>query len=217
MTMKSHQVPYTNIRCLLIDLDNTLYPDDTIAIELLRKRIVQFLVEEMGITPAEATDLRLRLFKSYGTTLRGLQIEYQVDMKRYLNYIHDLPMDEILAPDPELDRMLHALPQRKVIFTNADRDHAQRVINILEVQGHFDRIIDIYDIYPYCKPEIEAFQKALTLIGEDPYQCLMVDDIAANLETAQSLGIKTVSVGQNRHGGSPHIPNIKALSDLIQS
>ena len=217
MTTKSHQVPYENIHCLLIDLDNTLYPDNTIAIELLRKRIVQFLVEEMGITPAEAADLRLRLFKSYGTTLRGLQIEYQVDMKHYLEYIHDLPMDEILAPDPELDRMLHALPQRKVIFTNADRDHAQRVIDILAVQGHFDRIIDIYDIYPYCKPEIEAFQKALTLIGEDPHQCLMVDDIAANLDTAQSLGIKTVSVGQHPHAGSPHIPNIKALSDLIQS
>ncbi len=215
MKPQSKQNHYENVRCLLFDLDNTLYPHNTGLTDHLRTRIKQFLVEMMDISFEEASALRQRLFSQYGTTLRGLQIEQQVEMKKYLDYIHDLPLDECLSPDPGLDRMLRSLPHRKVIFTNADRDHAQRVTEILGIQGHFDRIVDIYDVFPYCKPEIGAFHKALALIDEDPKACLLADDMVENLVAAQILGIKTVSVGQHQHDSSPHIPDIKALAGLF--
>lgn len=217
MKTQSAQNHYEKVRCLLFDLDNTLYPHNTGLTDHLRTRIKQFLVEMMGITFEEASALRQRLFTQYGTTLRGLQIEHKVEMKSYLDFIHDLPLEACLSPDPELDRMLRSLPHRKVIFTNADRDHAQRVIEILGIQGHFDQIVDIYDVYPYCKPEIEAFHKALAMIEEDPKACLMADDMLENLVAAQTLGIKTVSVGQHQHDASPHIPDIKALARLFSS
>ena len=209
------QMSFENIRCLLIDLDDTLYPQESGAWELVGDRIDQFLIEEMGFPANEVTGLRSRLFHQYGTTLRGLQIEYEVEMDFYLDYVHDVPLDHILSPDPELDQMLHHLPQRKVIFTNAYAPHAHRVINILGVQDHFDRIVDIYAIYPHCKPEVEAFQTALALIKEDPRDCLLIDDNPTNLVTAQSLGMRTVSIGKHRHDSSPHIPDIKALSHLL--
>jgi len=217
MKTRADQNHYEKVRCLLFDLDNTLYPYNTGLTDHLRTRIMQFLVEMMDISLEEASALRQRLFTQYGTTLRGLQIEHKVEMKRYLDFIHDLPLAECLSPDPELDHMLRSLPHRKVIFTNADRDHAQRVTEILGIQRHFDQIVDIYDIFPYCKPEIEAFHKALALIDEDPKACLMADDMVENLVSAQSLGIKTVSVGKHQHDGSPHIPDIKALGRLFSS
>lgn len=206
-----------NIRCLLIDLDDTLYSQGSGAWNLVGERIDQFLIQELGFPPDEVTALRSRLFRQYGTTLRGLQVEYEVDMDHYLRYVHDVPFEHILAPDPDLDQMLHSLPQRKVIFTNASAAHAHRVIKLLRVEDHFTQIIDIYAIHPHCKPEVEAFTIALDIINELPTACLLVDDNPTNLETAQSLGMPTVSIGRHRHDGSPHIPHIKALAQLLHS
>jgi pyrimidine 5'-nucleotidase len=217
MQPTTSHIPFTNIRCLLIDLDDTLYPHDSGAWEMVRIRIDQFLIEEMHFPREEVTELRSRLFREYGTTLRGLQIEHEVDMDYYLHYVHDVPIETILFPDPDLDQMLQALPQRKVIFTNASAAHAQRVISLLGIKAHFDHIVDIQVIYPYCKPEVEAFHKALAAIEEDPLNCLLVDDNPNNLSTARSLGMGTVSVGLHHHDSSPHIPNIKSLAQLLHS
>jgi pyrimidine 5'-nucleotidase len=209
--------PFDSIRCLLIDLDDTLYPSESGAWGRVGERIDRFLIEEMGFPSDEVQNLRRRLFRQYGTTLRGLQIEYEVDMDHYLDYVHNIPLDDILSPDPHLDQVLQALPQRKVIFTNATAAHAERVMSLLAVQHHFDDIIDIYTLYPHCKPQIEAFHIALTAINEQPHRCLMVDDNPKNLTAAHSLGILTVSVGAHRHNSSPHIPDIKALTHLLLS
>ena len=215
--MKPHAslIPYENIRCLLIDLDDTLYPHDSGVWDRIGLRINQFLLEEMHFPADKVPELRKRFFHQYGTTLRGLQIEHQVDMDFYLNYVHDIPLDDLLAPDPDLSQILQALPQRKVIFTNANTTHATRVIQQLGLQVTFEFIVDVYALYPHCKPEVEAFHKTLAIIKEDSHRCLMIDDNLKNLITAQSLGMATVSVGVHHHDGSPHIPDIKALASLL--
>jgi putative hydrolase of the HAD superfamily len=215
MKQSNNQPPFENIRCLLIDLDDTLYPFESGAWELVGDRIDQFLVEVMGFPSDEVRALRARLFNQYGTTLRGLQVENEVDMDFYLDYVHDVPIADLLSPDPELNQVLHALPQRKVIFTNANSDHARRVLQALAVQEHFESIIDIYDIYPHCKPEIEAFHKALAIINEKPQHVLMIDDNPKNLAAAKSLGMATAIVGVHRHDGSPHLNEIKELAHLL--
>ena len=215
MNPPSTHAPFDRIRCLLIDLDDTLYPSETGAWDRVGERIDRFLVEEMGFPADSVQDLRRRLFRQYGTTLRGLQIEYEVDMDYYLDYVHNIPLDDLLSPEPLLNQTLQALPQRKVIFTNANAAHAERVISLLAVQDHFDTIIDIYTTYPYCKPQLEAFHKALDAINEQPHRCLMVDDNPKNLAAAHALGIMTVSIGTHHHDGSPHIPDIKALARLL--
>ena len=215
MNSSSNQIPNSEIHCLIFDLDDTLYPQASGAWDMVGDRIDHFLIKELHFPQEEVTAIRSRLFRQYGTTLRGLQIEYEVDMDHYLSYVHDVPFENFLSPDPDLDRMLYNLPQRKVIFTNASADHAQRIMALLGVEAHFEQIIDIYTIHPYCKPELEAFQIALAAINEDPSLCLMVDDNPTNLDTAKSLGMTTVSVGRHRHDGSPHIADIKALSNLL--
>jgi pyrimidine 5'-nucleotidase len=210
-----HHKPFDNIHCLLFDLDDTLYPRESGAWDRVRIRIDQFLIEKMGFPQGDVPALRSRLFNQYGTTLRGLQIEHQVDMDDYLRFVHDAPLEDILSPDPELEQVLHALPQRKVIFTNAYAPHAYRVMTILGVQDHFDQVVDIYTIYPYCKPEVEAFNKCLAFINEAPEACLLIDDNPNNLATAQTLGMSTISVGIHHHNGSPHIADIKHLINIL--
>jgi putative hydrolase of the HAD superfamily len=181
---------------IFFDLDETLYPPETGLWLAVRLKIEEYMHKRMGIPLAEISDMRTNLFTQYGTTLRGLQATRHVNTLEYLAYVHDVPLADYLKPNLPLRNMLLSLPQRKLIFTNADVAHAQRVLRVLGLEGCFERIIDVIAISPYCKPEKEAFQIALDLAGRpDPCECLFVDDSLKNIAAAHRLGFKTVLAG----------------------
>jgi len=211
----NNRIDLQSTHCILIDCDDTLYPQSSGTWEMVRVRINQFMRQEMHLSEDEANALRARLFRQYGTTLRGLQIEYSVDSDAYLNYVHDVPLETVIQPNPELGLILSKLPQQKWVFTNASSTHAQRVLDLLGVASHFEGIVDIYAITPHCKPEVEAFHRAVDIIDEKPEHCLLLDDSPPNLDTAQSLGMQTVSIGTRRHEPSPHINTIQELDQVL--
>jgi putative hydrolase of the HAD superfamily len=206
------------ISTLLIDLDDTLYPPTSGLWSLIRQRIDLYMHERLGLPWEIIPDLRRRLFSEYGTTMRGLQVTRQLDEKDYLAFVHDLPVEERLQPDPALASLLRRYPQRKVIFTNADEYHARRVLRALQMEGLFDDIIDICDIAPYCKPMPAAFSRALELAGVTlPGECLVCDDTPRNLAAARSLGCITVLVGSGNPSSDADysILNLGALSQVL--
>ncbi len=186
---------------LLIDLDETVYPPSCGIWEAISDRMEQYMYERLHIARDEIPAMRKTLYQTYGTTLRGLQMTRQVNEQEYIDFVHDVPVDQLISPDPTLREVLLRYPQRKVIFTNADRKHAGRVIGRLGLEDCFDGIIDIYDIAPYCKPMPEAFQIALRLCGETrPERCIFIDDSPRNLAGARDQGFFTVQVGQPKPG-----------------
>lgn len=208
-------------RTLFIDLDETVYPAACGVWEAIAARMDQYIYEQLAIPREEIVSLRQSLFHQYGTTLRGLQETRGVDMVKFLDFVHDVPVADLLQPDPELRTVLMGYPQRKVIFTNADRGHAARVIAQLGLEGCFDLVIDIYDLAPNCKPMREAYQTAMRLTGEtDPAQCVFIDDSPRNLSGARAAGMFTVQVGSPKAGfqhpdGVAHA-RIARLHDLPQ-
>ena len=64
------------------------------------------MYERIGLSWEEIPQLRQAYYENYGTTLRGLQQHYQVDAEDYLAYVHDLPLEDYLEPDPELRELL---------------------------------------------------------------------------------------------------------------
>lgn len=188
-------MPFTNI---FFDLDDTLYPSSVGLWEAIRVRMHQYLQQMLGLPDAELVALRQHYFETYGTTLRGLQLNHLVNSEDFLAYVHDLPLRDYLKPDPTLRTLLLSLPKRRWVFTNADRNHAQRVMDVLGVADCFEGIIDIHTIEFFSKPNPEAYQYALRAAGEtDPTKCVYLDDSSRNLQPAYDLGIYTVLVGNN--------------------
>jgi putative hydrolase of the HAD superfamily len=185
-------------KVLFIDLDDTLYPPAAGLWEAIRVRIDLYMTQRMKLPAEIVPTLRKELFLKHGTTMRGLQAQFQIDEKDYLDFVHDVPVADFLTPDPALRCMLEKYPQRKVIFTNADTNHANRVILSLGLEGCFDQIIDIRDIDPYCKPQLQAFTRAMELAGvNNPAECVMIDDAQRNLQTAHDLGLYTIKIGSD--------------------
>jgi pyrimidine 5'-nucleotidase len=200
---------------LFFDLDDTLYDSSNGLWEAIRARMSQYMVEKLGLPEDEVPALRRTYFLTYGTTLRGLQKHHNVNADEYLAYVHDLPLRKYLQPILELQEMILSLTQQRWIFTNADADHARRVLEVLGLEGCFQAIIDVRAIQFACKPEVIAYQRALQLAGDpDPNQCVLLDDSAINLLTAHQLGFTTVLVNRNGdlHPGIDH--TISSVLDL---
>jgi putative hydrolase of the HAD superfamily len=186
---------------LFFDLDETLYPRASGLWIAIRERINTYLLERMGFPPDQIESLREQYFRDYGTTLRGLQANYTIDMDEYLAFVHDISLRPLLHPDPVQRRVIESLPARKFIFTNADCAHAERVIKSLGLDGLWDKCIDVHVMAPYCKPMPEAFHLALKAAGSpDPSTCVLLDDQTRITRAARSLGMYTILVGKDGAG-----------------
>ena len=97
-------------RFLLFDLDDTLYPPDTGLMDEVRARVLAYVRQWLGLDPTEAEELRRHYLHEYGTTLRGLQIRHQIEAESYLSFVHDLPLEIYLRPNPDLGSVLGGIP-----------------------------------------------------------------------------------------------------------
>lgn len=205
-----------NWSTLFFDLDDTLYSRTNGLWEAIRGRMNDYLVDPLGFPPDETQDMALRYYQIYGTTLRGLQLNHNVDADEYLAYVHDLPIEEYISPDVELQKMLSSLPQMKWILTNSDANHANRVLEVLRLEGFFTGIIDVRALDFLCKPEREAYQRAMEIADiSEPTNCVFFDDSIRNLVPAHEIGFTTVLVGTNeKHAGADY--SVTNLLDLPQ-
>ncbi|HEY4692877.1 MAG TPA: pyrimidine 5'-nucleotidase [Bellilinea sp.] len=200
---------------LIFDLDDTLYPPTSGVWDAIGERINQFLLDNLKLAPARVNEVRQHLYNTYGTTLRGLQTEHGIDPYKYLNYVHNIPLETFLQPNPVLKRILKQISTRKVIFTNADQNHALRVLAQLQLDGIFERIIDVMDVTPFCKPQTEAFEIALRWIGNpDPARCVVIEDSIKNIQTAREMGFKTILVGSHNGNAKAAHAQLESLEDL---
>lgn len=187
-----------NINAILFDLDDTLYPVTSGIWSLIRKNIDLFMMTRLQYPASEVSHAREEFFQQYGTTLRGLEATHNIDTLEYLKFVHNVPIEKMIIPNEPLKKMLAQIPLRKAIFTNADRLHAKRVLRALDIEEHFEVIVDILDVKPFCKPMRESFEIALTKIGVVlPSTVLLIDDSLRNINTAKSLGMQTVWVNSS--------------------
>jgi pyrimidine 5'-nucleotidase len=181
---------------IFFDLDDTLYPSSCGLWAALKERMNIYMHDVLHIPKDEVSALREQYYKMYGTTLRGLVERYQVDEQDYLAFVHDIPLKEYLTPNPLQREVIASLPQRKLVFTNADNHHARRVLAVLELDELFETIIDINAIRPYCKPNPESFAIAQEIANEpDPRKCVMVDDLPRTTRAALEVGMASILYG----------------------
>jgi len=180
----------------LFDLDNTLYPAETEFMGLIEARMTTFMQRETGLPAAEALALQKKYLHEHGTTLAGLMAHHGVDPQRFLDEVHDVSLDR-LTPDPELDAALARLPGRRLVFTNGDARHADRVLERLGIAGRFEAVFHIASSDYVPKPRPETFDRMVREHAIDPLAAAFFEDSVKNLAPAAALGMTTVLVGAN--------------------
>ncbi len=182
-------------RVIFFDLDDTLYSRDSSLMRLIGQRIREYIVGKLGIPADQAEILRKRWRDTYGTALRGMLEEGIVfDVDDFLRYVHDIPLDGLIHPDPALRGMLLGLPLRRAVLTNSNVEHAQRVLNHMAVLDCFERIIDIRALKFVNKPDPVAYQRALAMMGVSAGEAILVEDMPPNTRPAKAMGMATILV-----------------------
>lgn len=189
---------FAHVDCWIFDLDNTLYAPEVQLFAQIETRMTAYVQRLVGVDAAEASRLRAHYWREHGTTLAGLMAHHHIDPDAYLDEVHAIDMTA-LTPDPALAAAIHALPGRKIIHTNADSAYAGRVLAARGLGG-FDAIYGIGEVGYAPKPGPRSFAAVLEMDGTDPTRAAMFEDDPRNLEVPFSLGMRTVLVGQGRHG-----------------
>ncbi len=200
----------------ILDLDNTLYAADNGVFARMDKRMTTFVAEALKVSRAQADHLRIRYWKQYGSTLRGLMLHHGLDPEPFLLDVHDIQADTLLQPDAQLDQALARLPGHKVIHTNGIREHAERVLQALGIIHHFAAIYDIRFNNYIPKPCADTLARLIRSEGSIPARTLVVDDMPDNLQAAKQLGCKTVLISHESDGRWDfHIPSCHHLPALF--
>lgn len=194
---------------ILFDLDDTLYLSKLGFGEATKRNIDDFLVEKCGFPESKASSLRVELFKKYGSSLAGLRaLGYDIDADDYHSFVHGrLPYD-LIKPDAQLRNLLRSINQRKIIFTNSDKNHAVKVLDRLGIRDCFEQIICFETMNPnlskasrpdeipvVLKPSLEAINIAIDAAEVDPRHTLFFDDNVKNIAAGKAVGLRTVLVG----------------------
>ena len=206
-----------NLRCVLFDLDNTLYPRSSGLMQAIGHRINQYMIDRLNFAPEDVVARRDDFLRKFGTTLNALRRFYEVDPDEYLDYVHDIALSNHIQYEPELDQMLERMKMNKIIFTNADAKHARRVLRRLGIIRHFESIIDIHMLDFVNKPDRRAYLKAMDFASVQPEECILVEDSMVNILPAVQLGMTTVYVGDRPRtdGAHFHISRAAELEALL--
>jgi putative hydrolase of the HAD superfamily len=186
----------------VFDLDNTLYPASSRLFGQIDRRMKAFITAELRLSPENAFALQKRYYHRYGTTLRGLMVNHDIDPDAFLDYVHDID-HAVLTPDPNLKAVLDHLPGRKFIYTNGTTYHATQVMTRLGITDIFEDIFDIRAGGYVPKPEPAPYRVMIERHNIEPTRAVMVEDSFKNLQPAANMGMTTVWVRHAEHVPAP--------------
>ncbi len=201
------------INTWIFDLDNTLYSADSGIFQQVHKLMGKFIAENLNMDLPDAKKLQTKYYKQHGTTLRGLMDNHGVDPDFFLNEVHKLNYS-IVGPNEGLNTELKKLEGRKLIYTNANKQHVIDVLDRINLTNFFDEIFDIKLANYIPKPEIEPYKQIINLYDIDPSTSAMFDDIAKNLVPAKKVGFTSVWIDAGYENFSDDIEASKEYLDF---
>lgn len=203
-------------RGILFDLDNTLYPREKGVFDYINGKINEYVMLMTGRKGQDVDNLRREYQGRYGTTLGGLMRHERVDAEDYLDFVHNVPVEELLEPDPSLISFLKAIDLPMVIFTNGTRSHAQRVLKAMDVTPFFAGICDLVDTGYLGKPHRKAFEDAAARLGIGLGKAILIDDLPVNVQAGSEYCSFAIHVGSGEDGvGDLHVKRVFDLAPIF--
>ncbi len=120
-----------------------------------------------------------------------------VDPYHFLCKTHDeMDLENMVTEVKHLRHCINKLIGRKVIFTNAPRNYAIRVLNTLGITDLFTLVFSVESTKFHPKPSVHGFKQLLRTIKAEAKDCVMLEDNLPALMTAKRLGMKTIWVSK---------------------
>lgn len=177
----------------VFDLDDTLHDASTHIFPVMNRAMTQYIQNQLALEESEAHHLRQHYWQVYGATLKGLMRHHGTNPHHFLHETHQFKnLPDLIVQTKRLRHLINSLSGRKVIFTNAPRSYAIRVLDLLNITDLFELVFSVESTKFHAKPSVRGFQSLLKTIKAKPSDCIMLEDNLAALMTAKRLGMKTI-------------------------
>ncbi len=90
-------------------------------------------------------------------------------------------------------RSLKESGEKVALATSARRQNVDAFLDAFSLRGVFDAEVCGDDVSE-CKPDPEVFQKAASILGEDPRNCLVFEDSLTGVTAAKAAGATCVAL-----------------------
>jgi len=203
------------IKYVLFDMDNTLYPASSGIQTEIGRRINQYTAQFLKISEEECHQTRKGTVQEYGTTLKWLQVVHNFqDIEDYMEQVHPKNISDFVGYNQTLDSMLSSLTQRRSVLTNAPLEHAERVLATLGIKNQFEKVFDIRYFGFRGKPYSDCYTKTLDQLGIEASTTLFLDDHPLCLEGFRKLGGQVLLVHENLETFGEDYPVIRRVEEL---
>ena len=181
------------------------------------RRMTAFVCDLLGVTEEKAVALRRENFLRYGTTLSWLREAHGFrDIDAFLEATHPPDPSRFLGRDDRLIELLDRLERPAAVLTNSPREHAERVLSVLGLDGRFEALYDIRYNEFKGKPHSSAYLRPLQELSWPAEEVLFLDDAPTYVEGFIELGGHGVLVdeGGGRAAAHPQLTTIHSVHDL---
>lgn len=195
------------MKAIISDFGGVLTTPITAAFEALHQRT--------GFGPAEFGQAMKTLVETHGRHPlyelecgRLAEVEFNEMISTELSRLRGEPVDfgsfgellfENLHPNPEIIDLMAELRQtghRMALLTNNVREWESRWRAMAPIDEIFELVVD--SAFVNCrKPEPQIYELTLDRLGLDPGDCVFVDDMEINCQSAASLGMHAVHFRDN--------------------
>jgi len=146
-----------------------------------------------GVSRRECLDILLENYHGSEITEEEKGRLTKEKNKLYLDMLADLTPDSVT---PEVRITLTVLKMRgyKLAVGSSSRN-AKFILKQTGLTELFDAISDGTNI-SHSKPHPEVFLKAAHMLGEQPSNCIVIEDAPAGIDAARAAGMTSVGIGQ---------------------
>jgi putative hydrolase of the HAD superfamily len=197
----------------IFDLDNTLYSADSGIFQQVHDLMGKFVSKHLNVERKKAKEIQRKYYKQHGTTLRGMMDNHGVDPEYFLKEVHKLDYS-IVDSNKKLNEELKKLKGRKIVYTNANLQHALDVLDRIELSNFFDYIFDIKMANYIPKPDLQPYKQIIKDFNLNPSTSAMFDDIAKNLVPAKKVGFTSIWIDVGYENFSDDIKASKEYLDF---
>lgn len=142
--------------------------------------------------------------------------EEKAAMAERKNLIYNVLLEQMTPADlpGEVANVLHTLKQSDVkIAIGSSSKNARTILQRIGLDHAFDEISDGTNI-SHSKPNPEVFLKAAKMLGEQPEDCLVVEDAKAGIAAAVAGGFDSAGIGEAAEEEGVTYP-LRAFRDLL--
>ena len=187
---------------VLFDMDGVIVNSEDYWVEFEEHELFPDAVTDAEVDLAETSGMNFREIYDYLDDEYGTAITREEWIERFETAAREIYTERVELLDG-FRELLAELDEREVtvaLVSSSPHDWIDLVLERFDVEGEFDAVVSADDVEADSKPAPDVFLHAADVVGEEPADCVAVEDSENGVEAAARAGTTVIAYRIDAHG-----------------